>query len=122
MTLFSAPTGSLRVDRSAVDVCAVELGLAIHDRAHRSVAGGAAHGAGEVEAFLDAPEVEAFLDAPEVVVSIGGNRVAGSPAAIQPIGTAVPGASRELTCRTELMRSSQPMPATAPGTGRRRWR
>jgi hypothetical protein len=40
---------------------------------------------------------------------------AGSPAAIQPIGTVAPAASVELTWTTPLMRTSLPAPTTAPG-------
>ena len=90
--------------RSVVGVCTVELDLPGHDRAHRRIAGRAVDGAGEVEPFLGRPE---FV--------VPAKRVAGSPAAIQPMGTMVPGTSRELTWRTELMRSSLPWPATAPG-------
>ena len=45
----------------------------------------------------------------------GENSSAGSPAAIQPIGTTVPGASREFTWRTLRIRSSDAVPATEPG-------
>ena len=44
----------------------------------------------------------------------GENSSAGSPAAIQPIGTTVPGGSVDLTWRTLLIRSSLPWPMRAP--------
>ena len=45
----------------------------------------------------------------------GGNSRAGSPAAIQPMGTTVPGSRTEFTCSTLLILSSLPRPATDPG-------
>ena len=45
----------------------------------------------------------------------GGNSWAGSPTAIQPIGTVAPGASAVLTCTTPWIRTSLPAPSRAPG-------
>jgi hypothetical protein len=77
-----------------------ELGVAA-----RRVRGGSA----ALDPQHRAGEVELALDGPDVVVA------AGSPTAIQPLGTTAPSASAELTWTTPLMRTSAPAPMRAPG-------
>ena len=74
------------------------------------VASGAAR-----DAVDGAGEVELALDRPDSSWRSGGRICAGSPTAIQPIGTIVPGSSTVLTCTTPWMRTSMPVPSRAPG-------
>ena len=47
--------------------------------------------------------------------ALGGNICAGSPTAIQPIGSSAPSGRALLTCSTPLMRISAPAPSREPG-------
>jgi hypothetical protein len=86
-------------------VCAIEVDLPSHDVAHRCAAFNPVDRAGEIELALHRKSS----------CWSGENSWAGSPAAIQPIGTVVSGSCRELTCTTALIRTSLPWPAIEPG-------
>jgi hypothetical protein len=84
----------------------VEVDLACHDVAHRGFARDA-----ETVPGKSSPRCTSHSSS----CRSGEKSWAGSPAAIQPIGTTLSGRSRELTCSTLLIRSSERVPATAPG-------